>query len=210
MRQHLDGRIASAGFASGDRFVVGDWRATPIGPMNDVFWAAPSGERVLLVPSATVGDFVSSVYRFDRIDVVPFVVASDRRTLRVVAGDIELSVHTGPAIRVPFHRPCWFTRVVEDRIAGRLVDVHTFGTSPTGVREWYRATALRIVRAASARIDGRDLGAFGPARPALRVGFGEAPRWPSIVELRTTIDGPRTDANVAATAPDTEMAAISS
>jgi hypothetical protein len=193
MRQHLDGRIASAGFASGDRFVVGDWRATPIGPMNDVFWAASSGERVLLVPSTRVGDFVSSVYRFDRIEVVPFVVASDARSLRVVAGDVELSFQGGRALRVPFHRPCWFTRVVEDRIAQRLVDVRTYGFSPTGVREWYRATGLRIVRAASARVAGTDLGAFGPARPALHVGFGEAPRWPSIVELRTTIDGARTD-----------------
>jgi hypothetical protein len=208
MRQHLDGRIASAGFASGDRFVVGDWRATPIGPMNDVFWAAPSGERVLLVPSAEVGAFVSSVYRFDRIEVVPFVVVSDRRSLCVVAGDVELLVRTGPAIRVPFHRPCWFTRVVEDGIARRFVDVSTYGTSPTGVREWYRATALRIVRSASARIDGRDLGAYGPARPALRVGFGEAPRWPSIVELRTTIEGGAVHA--VSEAPATEMAAISS
>ncbi len=188
MRQHLDGRIASAGFASGDRFVVGDWRATPIGPMNDVFWAAASGERVLLVPSEHVGAFVLSVYRFDRVEVVPFVVVRDPRTLRVVAGDVAVEVHAGRAIRVPFLRPCWFTRVVEDRIARRLVDVRTYGVSPTGVAEWYRATGLRLVHAARASIGGRDLGPFGPARPALHVGFGEAPRWPSVVELRTTID----------------------
>jgi hypothetical protein len=207
MRLHLDGRIASAGFASGDRFVVGDWRATPIGPMNDVFWATAAGERVLLVPSEAVGAFVSSVYRFDRIDVVPFAVVSDRRALHVVAGPVELALRVGRALRIPFHRPCWFTRLVEDPIAHRTVDVRTFGVSPTGVREWYRATGLRFMWAATARIDGRDLGAFGPARPALNVGFGEAPRWSSIVELRTTIDG--APATYAAPEPDTAMAAIS-
>ena len=203
---HLDGRIASVGFASGDRFVVGDWRTTPVGSMNDVLWARPSGERVLLAPSERVADFVCSVYRFDRVDIVPFTVAGDRRSLFVTAGKVEIALRCGWAVRVPVVRPRWFTRVVEDPIARVLLDVSTFGVSPTGVHEWYRATGFRRAHSAIAAIDGRDLGPFGPARPALRVGFGEAPRFASIVELRTTVDGRATDAWHATAR--TEMAAI--
>jgi hypothetical protein len=45
----LDGTISNVAFASGDRFVVGQWARSPIGPMNDVMWARPDGTRVLLV-----------------------------------------------------------------------------------------------------------------------------------------------------------------
>jgi hypothetical protein len=190
---HLDGRIVSAGFASGDRFVIGDWHSTPIGAMNDVMWARASGERVLLAPDTRVAEFVCSVYRFDRVEVVPFAVEGDRRSLTVHAGPVHVDVRTGLTIRLPVVRPRWFTRFVEDPIARVLLDVRTYGVSPTGVREWYRSTAFRLVRSATASIDGCDLGSWGAARPALRVGFGEAPRFASIVELRTSVAGGAAD-----------------
>ncbi len=82
---------------------------------------------------------------------------------------------------------------MEGPIARLLLDVETFGVSPTGVNEWYRSTGFRLVRAAHAAVAGNDLGAWGPARPALRVGFGEAPRFASIVELRTSVSGGAAD-----------------
>ncbi len=101
MLAHLDDRIASAGFASGDRFVIGDWQNAPIGPMHDMMWATAEGERVLLAPDDRVAEFVSSVYVFDRIDVVPFKVTGDRRGFELHAGPVQLSLATGFAIRVP-------------------------------------------------------------------------------------------------------------
>lgn len=193
MLQHLDGRIVSVGFASGDRFVVGDWSASPIGPFRDVMWATPAGARILLVGNERTGDFVSSVYRFEQIDVVALTATATPTSLTLSAGRVHLDIRAGRRIRMPFVRPRWFTRLVEDPVARLLLDVRTCGTSPTGVREWYRATGLRIVREATATIDGEELGPRGPARPALRVGFGEAPRFASIVELRTSIDGAATD-----------------
>lgn len=44
----LRGSITSLGFDSGHRFVIGDWRHSPIGPFADVMWALPDGHRVLL------------------------------------------------------------------------------------------------------------------------------------------------------------------
>ena len=63
----LAGVIASAGFASGHRIVVGSWKRGPLGPMNDVMWARPDGTRVLIAPSAEVAEFVTSIYRFDEV-----------------------------------------------------------------------------------------------------------------------------------------------
>jgi hypothetical protein len=66
----LDGFIASAAFASGHRFVVGLWHSSPLGPMSDVMWALPDGERVLLVGTREVGELISAVYQFDRVEQV--------------------------------------------------------------------------------------------------------------------------------------------
>ena len=74
----LVGTIASAGFASGDRFVVGHWRSGPLGPMDDLMWATADGERWLVAPTQAVADFVSSVYDFDRVVVSPLVVRGGR------------------------------------------------------------------------------------------------------------------------------------
>lgn len=65
-RHRLVGTISSAGSASGDRFVVGSWSTSPIGPFTDVFWAPPAGERILLVgPDREAG--------FDGRDLGPLV-----------------------------------------------------------------------------------------------------------------------------------------
>jgi hypothetical protein len=189
-RFELDGMIVSAGFASGDRVVVGHWAASPVGPVTDVMWGRPDGERVLLAPTPEAAAFIESVYRFDRIEVVPVAAASSSRTLDVVAGPLEVRLVAGPGWPLPLRRPAWFTRWVEAPVARRLLGVRTYGVSPTGVREWYRASRYRRVVRGRASVDGVDLGGLAPLDPPLGVGFSEPPRRPSMVSVRPLLEDP--------------------
>jgi hypothetical protein len=186
----MKGVIAAAGFASGDRFVVGHWSDTPLGPITDVMWAQPDGSRVLLVPDVPSGEFISSIYTFDAVRIVPTSANGGDRWIEVTAGPVELQLKAGVGWRIPFPRPPWFTRLVEDPIARAALGVRTYGRSPSGVRTWYRADVHRPVTAGWATIDGRDLGAFGPLEPACGFGFTEAPRRPSVVSVRPLLEDP--------------------
>lgn len=190
MRFELDGVIASAGFASGDRVVVGHWDRTPIGPMTDVMWARPDGERVLLAPDDDAAAFITAIYVFDRVEIVPCRALGSERGMRVRAGPLTVRLEGGAAIRLPLARPAWFTRRVEGPLARTLLGVETWGSSPTGVQEWYRATSFRRVVAGSGQLDGHDLGAIGPPRPDLGVGFSEPPAVASLVGVQPLLEDP--------------------
>ena len=169
----LSGVIVSAGFASGDRFMVGHWASSPLGPLNDVMWGRPDGERVLLASSAAEADFITAVYRFDRVDVVP------------------VRARAGRGWRLPLRRrPAWFTRWVEGPVARAAMGVRTYGTSPTGVRQWYQAERSRPLVEATARLSGRDLGPLVHRWDPVRVGFTEPPRRPSWVDVRPLLEDP--------------------
>lgn len=186
------GTIASCGFASGDRFVVGRWDRSPVGRTIDVMWARPDGHRVLLAPDDRMASFVTSVYEFDEVRVVAFDETTRRRPDRVslTAGALALDLRAGrPVLWLP-PRPLWFTRRVEAPIAAAVMGVRTWGTSPTGVQEWYQARSMRLVVDATASVDGVDLGARRPIEPACGFGFSEAPRRPSIVAVRPTLQRP--------------------
>lgn len=179
----LDGVIASAGFASGDRVVVGLWDDGPLGGMRDVMWARPDGMRVLVAPDAAVAAFVTGVYRFDEVIVAPFRGRRDARAISLDAG--PLAVRLAAARGVPFPpRPAWVTRHVEAPIARRWLGVEPYGRSPAGVREWYRVSRYRPVTWARLRVDGMDAGGLRSLRPPLRVGFSEPPPRPSVVTVR--------------------------
>ena len=185
MTLDLDGVIASAGFASGDRFVCGLWRVSPVGVLHDVMWARPTGERILLVPSEAAREFVASVYEFDRTEIVAFRVAADGpERVDVRAGAIRITLRGGRAVPIPGPRPAWITRWIEGPIARAAMGVRTYGTSPTGVREWYRAGSYRRVVAGRAWIDAVELGPLRSIEPACGFGFSEPPRRPSIGEVR--------------------------
>ena len=189
-RVRMRGTISSSGFASGDRFVVGAWETSPIGRTIDVMWAQPDGTRVLLAPDDATADFVTSVYAFDRVDVVDLRAIATPTELTLRAGELELSLSAG-GLGFPLPpRPLWFTRWIERPAAFALMGVRTWGTSPTGVQEWYQARHCRFLRSATARVGGRDLGPRGPLRPACRFGFSESPPWPSIVEVAPTLGVP--------------------
>jgi len=199
-RYELRGRIAATGFTSGDRVVIGMWDSSPIGSFADVMWAEPDGTRVLYAAPGPAA-FITAVYRFDRVVEQTVGASFDGRTLRVTVGDVEIALTGGVSMAFP-PRPPWVTRYVEAPIARRLMAVETFGTSPTGVREWYRATAVRRVRAVSVR-GPRDLGAMAPVEPVCGFGFSEPPTFPSITEVRPLLEdhGGRLAAVIAGIAP---------
>ena len=191
-RVQLRGRIGAAGFASGDRIVVGAWESGPLGPMIDVMWARPDGERVLLAPSARVADFVTSLYRFDRVEVVDVRGGWRDERLEVDAGGLGMRLVAGRGRRIPVGalRPPWFTRFVEAPVARLTLGVRLYGVTPTGAREWYRADRWRPVVSGSATLDGVDLGVLGPLAPPCRFGFSEPPARPSVTEVRPLLELP--------------------
>jgi len=75
-------------------------------------------------------------------------------------------------------------------VARATMGVRTFGTSPTGVREWYQAERSRPLVEASASLDGRDLGPLVRRWDPVRVGFTEPPRRPSWVDVRPLLEDP--------------------
>ncbi len=191
-RYEFEGSICSAAFATGDRFVVGLWHTSPLGPITDVMWARPDGERVLLAPTSKVADFVGGVYGFDRVEVVDISVSFDGRHLDLQAGHIALTMQGGPGWRLPPARlrPPWFIRWVEAWIARPLLGVRTYGVSQTGVRQWYRAEEYRPVVEAKATLGGSDLGALRSFDVPVGFGFSGPPRRPSMVKLRSLLADP--------------------
>lgn len=174
--------------------MIGSWAESPIGPFTDVMWAAPSGEKVLLVGSELVGRFVAAVYGFgfDRVDVVDIHGRLVDEVLDVVAGDVHLHLEAGPGWRIPFRalRPPAVTRWVEGPLARILLGVRTYGVSPSGVHEWYVAHEYRRLRLAHASIAGRDLGQLQRRWVAAEFGFTEPPRAPVMVGVRPLLVDP--------------------
>lgn len=155
-------------------------------------WARPDGRRVLLASTVEATDYVSGVYGFDDVVVGPLKVDlhGPRLHLRAVGLGLELHLVAGRALRFGWPRPAWFTRRVEGPVARRLLGVSTYGVSPSGVQEWYRAVSLRRVVAGWASVDGRDLGRLGPIDPPVRFGFSEPPRFPTMVGVHPLLEVP--------------------
>src|SRR4051794_34063640 len=93
----MSGTISSSGFDSGDRFVVGTWATSPVGPTTDVMWARPDGRRVLLAPDDRTAAFVGAVYGFDETQIVPFetVGSVSPSELHLTAGPLRLRLNAG-------------------------------------------------------------------------------------------------------------------
>lgn len=172
--------------------MIGTWRESPLGRLDDLMWARPDGRRLLLAGTRREADYVSGAYGFDEVVVGPLRVDLHGRSLHLYAPERALELHLtgGLALRVPWARPAWFTRWVEGPIAGRLLGVHTYGVSPTGVREWYRAVSVRRLVDGWASVQGADLGALGPIDPATGFGFSEPPAFPSMVGVHPLLEWP--------------------
>jgi len=186
----IKGSISSAGFAQGNRFVVGNWEHSPIGPFGDVMWGTPEGQRILLVGSQVVADFVTSIYDFDDVRIGDLEIKSDGHETTVKGFGLNLRLSGGVARMIPFPRPLLFTRFVERPLANALMGVETFGTSSRGVSEWYQARQWRWVTSGHAALDGNNLGSPIPFSQPINVGFSEPPEKPSIVSLQVAIKFP--------------------
>lgn len=203
VRIRLEGRIAAAGFASGDRFVVGLWERGPLGPMTDVMWAQPDGNKVLLASSRAVADFVGGVYEFDEVRVVEAASRTSNGSIEIGAGDLTLTAQGGPPLRLFGLRPRLLRRSpvwvrIEDLVlrplTGRwLIDggtgVRLYGRSPSGVREWYCIDSYRPITSATATLGGRDLGPLRRLDPPAEFGFSEFPSRPAIVGCAPVLEG---------------------
>jgi len=149
-------------------------------------WSRPDGKRVLLVGSQDLGRFITAVYRFDAVERVAIDGQVDGATVRVSAGDLDLTLHGGRAWPIPMARfrgrP--LGRRVEAPLARLLLGVRTSGTSPTGVDEWYRADQYRRVVEGRATLAADDLGALCGFGHPTGFGFSEPPRRPAVARVR--------------------------
>ncbi len=199
----MEGAIAAAGFASGDRFVVGLWEDGPFGPMTDVMWADPNGVRTLLVPDEKAGRFIGGVYNFESTRIVPISVTRSQEEVAIEAGPLCLRLTLGKPNRLFSLRPRFLRRSpawvrVEDSFFRPLVGsvvlkgaagVRGYGVTESGVREWYAVDSYRPLVDAEASLDGSDLGPLRPLTPPVRFGFSEFPAVPAFVGCAPVLEG---------------------
>ena len=184
----FDGRISSCGFSSGDRIVVGDWQQSPLGPFTNVMWAKPDGTRVLLSPSKSHADYVSALYNFEEVHIVPIEVKRQRRGVDIVADTLRVSFQWKRGIGIPLSRPRWFISTIEQWIAGVVFGTKTHGITCNGLREWYCIYNMSTIKRAEASCDGQDLGSASKFEIDACFGFSEPPKKPSSVRLRSMIE----------------------
>ena len=184
----FDGRISSCGFSSGNRIVVGDWKKSPLGPFTNVMWAKPDGTRVLLSPSEEHADYVSALYNFEEVHVVPIDVNRQRRGIDIVADSLNVSFEWKRGIGIPFSRPKWIISTIEQWVASAVFGTKTHGLTCNGLREWYCIYNLSSINHAEASYDGEDLGVVSKFEVDACFGFSEPPKKPSSVRLRSMIE----------------------
>ncbi|MFI9248682.1 hypothetical protein [Streptomyces sp. NPDC053069] len=206
----FDGWIAGMGTTSGARLVLGHWLRSPFGPFSDVMLERADGHRLLLAPTRRMGDFIAGTYAFDEVRVAPVrvrvtgddwtVTAGPLLDVRFIAGrrgPVGLLLRAVPGVLAA--RPFW--TVVTNPLARLLLGVRTRGTAGGGRHEWYGARDLHLITAATANLQGRDLGSLTAVAPPVRFGFGSTPRMPCLVRVMTTVGTRRSPAPSACTPP---------
>ncbi len=196
-RCRFTGAIAGFGTASGTRIVVGRWSHTPWGSFSDVMVERADGHRLLLAPDATVAEFVQATYTFDEVVHTPVLVEDTADGWHVETDQLDVRLHVGA--RTPLGR---LLRVVPERVATApwwagavdpvarvlLRGVRTRGSAGPGRREWYAATDVHRVLAATGTWCGAPLGELRPVHPPVRFGFSSTPRTPCVTSVVTTIE----------------------
>jgi hypothetical protein len=179
------------------RIVVGAWDDSPFGAFTDVMLQTAGDERVLLAPDDTIAGFVSSTYRFDRVQPGEVSSTLDAQQLTVSTEDFEARIRLGgPAQLDRLLRlvpaglatsPRWLRAI--DPVAARVVPgVHTYGTAGNGRVEYYGARRSRRITAIDGHYRGASLDGLAPLRPPVSFGFSSAPASPQMVSVTTTID----------------------
>jgi hypothetical protein len=192
----FDGHIAGIGTESGLRAVVGLWQHSPVGAFADAMVQLPSGHRILLAPTAEVGEFIGAVYNFDETRVVDVAASHGAHQLRVDAGPLRIRAAVGARTRlggvvrlvprpVAVH-PRWL-RVISPLAARLSPGARTAGAAKGGRMEYYGVTDLQRIDSASVGWDGGDAGGLSAIRPAVTFGFSSVPPEPSLARVRTTV-----------------------
>ncbi len=197
MRLVFTGHIAGAGTGSGLRIVVGAWDESPFGAFTDVMLQTADDERILLAPTEAVAEFVSTTYRFDRVELGELSADLDAGKLTVAGENFEARIGIGGS--APVDRllrfvpprlataPRWLRAI--DPVASRMVPgVHTYGSAGNGRVEYYGVRRSRRITAIEGHYRGAPFGGIAPLSPPVSFGFSSAPAAPQIVAVTTTID----------------------
>ncbi|HET8795836.1 MAG TPA: hypothetical protein VFM62_05620 [Arthrobacter sp.] len=192
----FDGLIAGVGSDAGIRVVIGLWNRSPFGPFTDVMLQHADGERVLLAPTQAIADYVSTIYRFDRVQVTEVSVVHSQPKLYLRAGPLSLDVVIGDRFllgralsllpgRIAAH-PAWLRLI--DPVAARVMPgVRTAGTAGNGFREYYGVRDLHRITAISGSWYGAPLGRLRPVAPPVGFSFGSTPSQPMLATVVTSI-----------------------
>ncbi|MBC7248124.1 MAG: hypothetical protein H5T73_10145 [Actinobacteria bacterium] len=170
--------IPALQFGPSDVFLIEDWEETPVGPYRAVFHFTPEDFRTLYVDSEGGRDLVSSIHRFDRMQVVPVasrrtgglwtveVAAGDRDALRIEVEYAERGVlkavnRVAPRIPEAVAGSALYCRFLP-RLAAPLLGTdpgqRIAGVTELGRRCRFRLDAIYRVVDANCRWGGRDLG----------------------------------------------------
>lgn len=188
VREVFRGRIFSSSFERGDRVVIGAWDDSPLGGFTNIMWADPNGNRTLLSPSEKHAEYVSSLYSFEEIRIVPVDVKIDGKSISVKADDFSVYMSWGFRFPLPFPRPLWFISSVENFFAKTLFGTRTHGIANNGSEEWYSIRSISWLKGASAIVSGDNLGAMSSRTESSCFGFSEPPRRPAAVSLSSIIE----------------------
>ncbi|MDQ1483145.1 MAG: hypothetical protein QOF35_1221 [Actinomycetota bacterium] len=190
------GQIAGLGSSSGMRLVVGMWHESPFGPFGDVMIQQADGHRILLAPTAAVGEFVTETYRFDEVCIGPVRVHGDS-THRVVTGPgLDLTFEMGrrppvglALVALPRRLSTWpvWLSVINPLAKLILPGVQTAGSAGGRRREFYGAYDVHTIVSASGTWRGKDVGSLAPVKPPVTFGFGSTPTAPAVTSIVTTI-----------------------
>lgn len=192
----FDGHIAGIGTDSGLRAVVGLWQQSPFGSFADAMVELPSGHRILLAPTAEIGDFIAAVYNFDETRVLDVAAYCGATGLSVDAGPLRIRAAVGARTRlgslvrlvprpVAVH-PQWL-RAISPLAARISPGARTAGAAKDGRQEFYGVRDLHRIDSATVGWDGADAGSLAAIAPPVTFGFSSVPPEPGLARVRTTV-----------------------
>ena len=184
----FEGRISSCGFESGDRVVIGDWKSSPLGSFTNIMWARPDGARLLLSPSQKHADYVSGLYNFEDVKIVPISISRSKNGIKISSDELEIDLQWGRAFPFPLPRPRWFLATVENFFARLFFGTRTFGRTRKGQREWYCVRGISWIKNAKATYKGKSLNGMRPFQATACFGFSEPPKRPASIIVRSMIE----------------------
>ena len=184
----FEGRISSSGFSSGDIIVIGDWEKSPLGAFTNIMWMKPNGKRILLSPSNEHADYVSSLYQFEEVIILPIEVKRERFRIEISAGSLDVSMKWKKGWRIPKYRPLWFISTIEQFAARIFFGTRTYGRTNNGLREWYCIHELSKIVDSVASDNGKQFGQKTAIQTKTCFGFTNPPKKPTSVKLRSVIE----------------------